>query len=58
MRIYPSLKPKSDLSVWRDHFAWWPVRTESGIWVWLEPVDRRQWGRVFTRWLYRLPSER
>jgi hypothetical protein len=39
MRIeFPKGPPKSG---WRPWFAWRPVKV-SGVWVWLEKVERRQ----------------
>ena len=26
---------------WRDWFAWYPVKTSSGQWVWLEKIKRK-----------------
>lgn len=40
MRYKP--KPKVDLTVWHNYFAWWPVYSEHfGVWAWLETVSRR-----------------
>jgi hypothetical protein len=28
---------------WRKWFAWYPVRTEDRVWVWLETVERKMY---------------
>ena len=32
---------QSATSDWNNWFAWHPVRTENGEWVWLETVERK-----------------
>ncbi len=27
---------------WQRSFAWWPVRTFDGVWLWLRPIAWRQ----------------
>lgn len=64
MRIYPKKRPQFDWSKWHAWFAWHPVTTKSGIFVWLEWIERSveaYYGGgadcVVDR-RYRLPSER
>ncbi len=33
-------KPPADKG-WRKWFAWYPVRLQPGLWVWLETLERR-----------------
>lgn len=30
-----------NLSQWHDWFAWHPIITEAGEWIWLERVERK-----------------
>lgn len=34
-------RARADRTMWHDWFAWHPVRTLSGDWVWLETVLRK-----------------
>jgi hypothetical protein len=34
--------PAKDLEEWHQWFAWYPVKTTVGTWVWLELVLQRQ----------------
>jgi hypothetical protein len=47
-----------DQCEWHRVFAWWPVVTQDGVRVWLEPVERRLWGRSWfdDHYHYRLPD--
>jgi hypothetical protein len=52
-------KQPQDQREWHRVFAWWPVVTQDGLRVWLEPVERRYWG---SSWFddyfhYRLPAQ-
>lgn len=51
----PPFKPPSH--VWRAWFAWYPVRTLSGQWVWLERVEwRNDVASLVALPVYRLPD--
>lgn len=52
---------------WHRVYAWRPVKTVEGVWVWLEPVDRiswvsncipsHAWHTFHGGWSFRLPRE-
>lgn len=65
MRYAPKLKAAPDTKKWHDWFAWWPVVTKDGIYVWCETIERRSYKdpeMIFTpfgytwidRWEYRV----
>lgn len=37
MKIYSEAVSRE----WRRHYAWYPIRTEDFIWVWLETVEKK-----------------
>jgi hypothetical protein len=45
------------LANWHNWFAWYPVKTEDDIWVWLETVQRKAqlvlFETVIDFWYYR-----
>lgn len=41
-----------DLKEWHSWFAWYPVQTEDGYWVWLELVWRRVEYSTYDVWNY------
>lgn len=48
---YQRLEGGVDCYPWRPVFAWWPVRTIGGRWIWLRRVYKRRfwliWGTGF-----------
>jgi hypothetical protein len=41
MKYTPKPKKRRDYKIWHRWFAWFPLKTQDGTWVWLETIWRR-----------------
>ncbi len=51
MKVTQIITDGCDCYPWHEVYAWWPVKTITGKWIWLEKVFKRKiwlvWGASF-----------